>query len=149
METVLTPLQTKIRELYNKVQSQKTALENAEKGKYCTDGIFKFGNNTPEINIKTVRYSEKIAEMLAFLLDKQRSNKEAAEILGLTNSEFTWQGATLENWVSDFKTRIAQINTVEQKQKLSQAETQLQTFKSQDPEFFASIELEKINQLIG
>ena len=149
MKTELTPLQSRIRELYYKVQGQKTALANAEQGKYCTDGFFKYGNSTPAIDIRTVRHTDKIAEMLAFLLDKQRSNKEAGEILGLSGTSFTWQGATVENWTSDFKTRIAQINMVEQKANLARAESQLETFKGQDPEFFAAIELEKIDQLIG
>ena len=147
--TGLSPLQTQIRALYTKVQEQKLALENAAKGTYCTDGMFKFGSNTPEINIKTVRQVDKLVEMLSFMIDKNKSNDKACDILGVTSTEFTWCGASIENWIVDFKTRIAQINTVDQKQKLAKAEAQLETFKNQDPEFFASIELEKISQLLG
>lgn len=144
----LSSIQISIRALYYKVQEQKTAVYNAEQGRYCTDGYFKYGNNTPAIDIKTIRQSEKIAEMLAFLLDKQRSNKEAAEILGLANPVFTWQGATIEDWTADFKTRVTQINIIDKKNKLALAEAELAKHRASDPEFFASIELEKINSLI-
>ena len=87
--TGLSPLQTQIRALYTKVQEQKLALENAAKGTYCTDGMFKFGSNTPEINIKTVRQVDKLVEMLSFMIDKNKSNDKACDILGVTSTEFT------------------------------------------------------------
>lgn len=141
MSTQTKDVQTQVRELYETVQKQKSEIAVAERGTYVTDGQFRFGNNSQVHDIRTVRNTNQLQEFAAFLLGKERDFTEAGKLLGVEN-QFTWFGATTEQWISDLKVRAAQVELVNRKAKLAKLEEKLLRIAS--PEFLAELELEAI-----
>lgn len=138
--------QKQVRELYAKVQEQKAEIDKAEKGRYITDGQFRYSNTSQVHSIPAVRHTNQLQEMLAFLIGKQRDFVEAGKLLGVEN-EFTWYGATVDQWASDFKVRATQIDLVTRKAKLADLEAKL--LRIADAEFLAELELETIKAALA
>lgn len=139
-------IQEQVRTLYATVQTQKAEIAQAEKGSYVTDGQFRFSNTSQVHDIRSVRHTNKLQEMAAFLIGKQRDFDEAGKLLGVEN-EFTWEGATVDQWVADLKVRSAQIELVNRKAKLAKLEEKLLRIAS--PEFLAELELEAIKAALA
>lgn len=139
-------IQEQVKTLYATVQTQKAQIASAEKGTYVTDGQFRYSNNSQLYDIRTVRHTNQLQEMLAFLLGKQRDFVEAGKLLGVEN-EFTWFGAAVDQWASDFKVRSTQINIVKRKAELQELEAKLLRIAS--PEFLAELELEQIKAALA
>lgn len=137
----------KIKELYEKVQIQKAAIDAANKNNYVTDWIFKFGNSGQVVDIKTERSIPKLIDILGFLYNISASNKAASEkLLGIDpNYKFTWLGATIEQWESDLSTRVTQLTMANKKAALKAAEETLLQF---DPSILETIKLEAIETLL-
>lgn len=139
-------LQEQVRTLYQTVQKQKAEIASAEKGNYVTDGQFRYSNTGQIFDIRTVRHSNQLQEFLAFLIGKEKDFAEAGKELGLEN-EFTWHGATRDQWANDFKVRATQIELVSRKANLIEQEAKLLRIASK--EFIAELELESIKTALG
>lgn len=87
----------------------------------------------------------KLVEMLAFLTERESQSEAAAKKLGVKYS-FTWLGFKVEEWESDFQTRVDQISIQEKRKELAEIEARLNAIIS--PELKAQMELEAISELL-
>ena len=138
----------KVKELFQTVQAKKLAIEKAEKPCWQTIGTFGYSANSAHdrINIQTLTDARKIVEMLAFLKDRKEKSEDAAKDLGVPYS-FTWLGFTLDEWKSDFQTRVNQLSIQEKRKELAEIEARLNSIIS--PDLKAQMELEAISELLG
>lgn len=134
-----------VRSLYNKVQKEKAKLAAAVKGSYVTDGNFRFGANTQVIDIKIVRNTDQLTDMMSFLLQKQDYHDQAQAALEIEPTTFKWFGATVEEWANDLSVRATTIDMVARKAKLQTLETKL---LSMDADLLKEIELEAIAEAL-
>ncbi len=142
-----TAMDQKVKTLFEKVQTMKTAIAKAEKPNWNTSGSFGFTANSTHdrFNIQTTTDVRKLVEILAFLKSRERDVKEAAEELGVTH-DFSWLNFTTAEWTEDLKTRVSQLNIQAKKKELSDLETRLSGLIS--PELKAQMELEAIEALL-
>lgn len=136
----------KVRELYALVQKQKAEIKNAENECYVTDRMFRYAESGQSYDIGLVRHSNQIQQMAAFLVGKERDFKDAGKLLGVEN-EFKWFGATVEQWMNDFKIRVAKLEITSRREKLNQSEARLLAIA--DPSFLQELELDKIKAELG
>lgn len=138
----------KVKELFQSVQAKKLAIEKAEKPCWNTGGSFGYSANSAHdrINIQTCTDPRKLVEMLAFLTERESQSEAAAKKLGVKYS-FTWLGFKVEEWESDFQTRVNQISIQEKRKELAEIESRLNAIIS--PELKAQMELEAISDLLG
>lgn len=136
-----------VQELFDKVQSKKAALAQADKPCWNTSGSFGYSPSNPsgDINIKTITDKRKIVDMLAFLMDRARAHQEAGAALGIT-AAFSWQGFTLNEWKADFQTRVDQLTYTEKKKELDVLQARLDAILS--PEMRRSLELTSISKML-
>ncbi len=135
-----------VEELMKKVEAQKAALGKKPKISLETNGIFKFPNGE-FFNINVVSDTAKLVSALAFLLEQQGSTEEAAKILGVKATEFKWDGYSVKDWQSDFKTRIEIIAYDAKKKLLDENLRKLETFVSEEKR--TEKELAKIQALLN
>lgn len=136
-----------VNKLFAKLQEKKKLIESLEKPRWKTN--FSFGYNADSsnrINLQIVSDTDKLVEMAAFLLDKARSHKEASDLLEV-KSEFKWLGFTLEEWMSDIKTRANKINIEARKKELKQLEEKLNGLVS--PEQRRLMDLEAVAKALA
>lgn len=142
----MTNVPQNIRDLFAKVQAKKAEIAAAENGSYVTNGEFRFGSNTKLIDIKTERNPEVLREVLAFLLEKEAFVQKAADLLDMPKTPFKWFGATVEQWTSDLKVRLTQLQLTERRAELKKAE---ETLLKISPALLEELELEAIANLVG
>lgn len=130
-----------VRDLYEKVQSNKERLLNAESGRYLTDGNFRLDQNSAIINLKAEKNLIKLRDAYASLIEKFNSKLEANSVLGLPELGLTHYGATLKEWTSDFTTSVDRVNKSELLRKIQIDEEYLLTL---DPSILEEIKLEEI-----
>ena len=137
-----------VQELFDSVQEKKLAIEKAERPCWKTSGIFGFSSNSAHdrVTIATVTDVRKIVEMYAFLVDRKEKSEKASEELGVKYS-FTWLGFTIDEWKSDFQTRVNQISLQEKRNELAEIEARLNAILS--PELKAKMEVEALTALLG
>jgi len=133
----------KIKELFDLVQEKKLAIEKAERPCWNTGGGFSYSANSAHdrVNIQTLNDSRKIVEMYAFLIDREEKLEKASKKLGVDYT-FTWLGFTIDEWESDFQTRINQITIQEKRKELKEFEARLNIVIS--PELKAQMEIDAI-----
>jgi hypothetical protein len=137
-----------VKELFNEVQGKKLAIEKAERPCWLTNGNFGYSANSAHdrANVQTLNEPRKIVDMLAFLIDRKEKSQKASEELGVKYN-FTWLGFTVEEWKSDFQTRINQISIQEKRKELAEIEARLNAIIS--PELKAQMELEILTDLLS
>jgi hypothetical protein len=137
-----------VKELFNQVQEKKLAIEKAERPCWQTNGNFGYSANSAHdrTNIQTLTDVRKVVDMLAFLIDRKEKSQKAAEELGVKYS-FTWLGFTVDEWKSDFQTRVNQISIQEKRKELAEIEARLNAIIS--PELKAQMELEALTELLS
>lgn len=138
----------KVKDLFNLVRAKKLAIEKAEKPCWNTSGSFGYSANSAHdrVNVQTLTDQRKIVEMYAFLIDRQEKSEKAAQELGVPYT-FTWLGFNVDEWKSDFQTRVNQISIQEKRKELATIEARLNSIIS--PELRATMELEAISDLLG
>lgn len=137
----------KIEELFAVVKAQKAEVEKAEKESkrsWNSNGSFKLFAATP-VNIQTAT-EDMILRCLTELLTFKNNSEEALEMLGL-KKEVKLDGYTVEEWLEDFKKRIATIHLKAKKEKLKTLEDRLTSIVS--PEQKRQMELEAIMKDLG
>jgi hypothetical protein len=133
-------------ELIAQVKEKKSAIEKAEKPSYKTNRVFSYaeGNKSNTININVETDVRKLVCIASFLIERS-SNYEltAKKVFGIEKlPPFTWDGFTLDDWLSDLKTRVTKVQIVTEKKKLEALESRLNKIIS--PEKRAELELEAI-----
>jgi hypothetical protein len=138
----------KVKALFISVQEKKLAIEKAERPCWKTSGNFGYSSNSAHdrTNIQTLTDTRKLVEMLSFLLERKEKSESAASELGV-NYNFTWLGFTVDEWKSDFQTRVNQISIQEKRKELAEIEARLNAIIS--PELKAQMELDAISELLG
>jgi hypothetical protein len=132
--------------LLDKIRRDKAAIEKAEKPDWKTNASFTYVEGSSQItNIKTVSNVRELIQMGAFLIERERSFQAAAIRLKVADPPtFTWGGFSLEDWLSDFKARIAKIQIQVKKDKLEKLESRANAIIS--PELRRQLELEAIQK---
>lgn len=134
--------------LFNEIQRRKAEIVSATKESYVTDCQFRFSTSSELVDIRAVRYVNKVQEYLAFLIGKVKDYDEAGKLLGLTAPKpFNWYGATFDQWANDLKIRATQLDLTERKETLTKLEEKLMAIAS--PEFVRSLELKKIEAALA
>jgi hypothetical protein len=128
----------RVKELTKKVAKKKKDLGSKPKHVLVTNGHFKFvsgimetGTGRNGANLNTISTIEQVVEMMTVLVMHHNAHKQACKNLGV-ESEFTWSGYTVAQWLEDFKYIIAKINYTSEERKLKAVEKQLKTLLSED-----------------
>jgi hypothetical protein len=137
----------KVKQLFNLVQEKKLAIEKAEKPCWNTSCSFGYSANSAHdrIDVRTVTDVRKIVDMYAFLIDRKEKSEKSAQELGV-DYKFSWFGFTIDEWKSDFQTRVDQISIQEKRKELAEIEARLNAIIS--PELKAQMELEAISSIL-
>ena len=113
-------------QLFNTVRARQQEIKDSEKPRWITNCTI--GTNpdtvTDRVNIQTVSDTAKLAELYAFLLMKKDYWDRATAALGI-KAGFKWMGFTIESWLTDFTTRIAQIELNSKRKELAALESRL------------------------
>lgn len=141
-----TNLDTKINELFEVLNKQKKIVEDAEletKQSWKTTCSFQVqGMNTP-INIQTISESN-LVSLLSDILQRKEYIAEAYQMLGVESKDNKINGFEFDDWLSDFRKRMAIINIKEKKEKLVLLESRLNAVVS--PEQRRLMEIEAITK---
>jgi hypothetical protein len=131
-------------DLLKTVEDKKQQIGNLERPSWITNCSFKFNPDANiAINLQTVRELATLVDIHSYLKFKMCSFKDSAAVLNLTNDvKFTYLGFSFEDWESDIKTRIAQLQIKSEKDKLARLEEKVNLLVS--PEQRRVIELEKL-----
>ena len=135
-----------IKSLMAKVAEQKEALGVKQKVLWQTNAIFKFSDSR-HINLNAVRLVTELVDAMAFLLNLNKTYDEAAKILGVSVTSFEWNGYTVAEWTTDFKTRISILAYEAKKAQLDATQGKLSTLVSEEAR--TEMELENIAKLLG
>lgn len=113
--------------LWKKVQAAKKAVAKAEKPNWMTSGTFRFNPDTMHgsFDIKTCTDNQKLLDAMAFLINREGSHTEAAEILGI-KGDFKFLGFSREEWENDLVTRAGQVDLTRKKAMIAKGEAKLE-----------------------
>jgi hypothetical protein len=140
----------KVQQLIQVVAQKKAAIAEAnKKPNWETNCSFSFGPDSAanRFNIQTVSDPNILVNALAFLIKEKGALEEANTRLGF-DGKFKWQGYSIEQWESDFKTRINKIQITQNQQELDITEAALNKLMS--AEMKEELELEEISKrLLG
>lgn len=133
----------KILGLFNVVAKQKEAVAAAEletKKSWITNCSLVIDDKQP-VNIQTA--SEKVLiKSLSYLIWHEEYVKKAAELLGVDKANVSIDQWSVDDWVADFKKRLAIIQISAKKRKLAELEERLNLIVS--PEQRRALELANI-----
>jgi hypothetical protein len=134
--------------MFKKIQELKLRVEKSEKPCWQTNRMFRYSDSSAHgaTDIGTVTDPRKLIEMLAFLKDRESSYNSAAAELGLESKTFKWLNFSVEEWKSDFSTRVEQLRVSETKKTLALAEQKLAAVLS--PEMKQQLEMEAVSQML-
>ncbi len=121
----------KIKQLLSKVDSEKKKLGTKPKISWNTNCLFRYDDNR-HFNLNTVKDTNVLVEALAFLLEKQAMQTEAAKRLGVGCSDFEWRGFSAKDWEEDFRLKAELIAWNVQKNKLADLQKQLKGLVSEE-----------------
>lgn len=137
----------KVQDLLRLAEEKRQKLTNLEDPKWLTKGDFKYGKGQDAaFNIRTNTDVTVFINALAFLTDREKSYNKASEDLGI-KSEFSWFGHSVENWKTDFKSRISQINFEKEAKDLEKIEKELDGMISD--ELRDQMKLDKLTQTLS
>ena len=133
-----------VQELVQIVKQKREEIQKAERPNWITNGSFKYAKGSTEsFNLQTISDVSVFINALAFLIDREKSYKMACDKLGV-ESEFDWFGFSVNDWSSDFKTRITKIQITQKKKELEVYEADLDDLIS--PEMRRQMKLDKITK---
>lgn len=136
-----------VQDLFRVVQQKKEEISKAERPNWITNGSFKYSKNSTEsFNLQTITDVNVFINALAFLLEREKSFNEASEQLGVIG-EFDWFGYSVEDWRSDFKTRLTKVQISLKKKELEVLEARLDKLIS--PELRTQMELAEISKALS
>lgn len=136
----------KVQALIDLVKVKKEEIKKAEKPNWVTNCSFRYSEDRAEgFNIQTITDTDKLVHALAFLKTRAAAYDEAAAELGVKGG-FSWLGFSIEDWTSDFKTRVDKVNIAKKKKELELLEERLDKLIS--PELKAQMELDEITKML-
>lgn len=136
----------KVQALIDLVKKKKEEIKKAEKPNWITNCSFRYTEDKADgFNIQTITDTDKLIQALAFIKTRAGAYEDAAFDLGL-KSTFTWLGYSLEDWTTDFKTRVDKVNISKKKKELELLEERLDKLIS--PELKAQMELDEITKML-
>lgn len=136
---------TKVLDFINEVKRRKAEIASAEKPNYKTNCSFSYieGKAVDSINLRVEADVKNLICIAAFLRDKEDAYTDTAQELGVADiPEFTWNGSSVADWISDIKTRINKIQISTKKKQLETLEERLGAIIS--PELRVELELQAI-----
>ena len=142
----MSEIDQQIKTLWNQVQEQKKSIQKTEKSTWLTNCSFSYGDLADTRNIQTVSEPFFFIDALGHILSKKHYYDLAAKELGIKH-EFTWSGFSLEDWRTDFKTRLEKIGLAKKRKNLATLEARLDAIVS--PEVRRQMELEEIAKLLN
>lgn len=108
-------------QLLTKVREKKEAIKASEKRPKwvtnCTLSTNEVDTVHSRVNIQTIRDTDKLLKIAAFLLQKDKNTAEAAQQLGLPHST-QYMGYKTSEWMTDLQTRVKMLQIEEQKKEL-------------------------------
>lgn len=142
-------LDEKTRKLIDEVKNRSAEIIQLSKARTTQNTNFMFsyeeGKMNDAINLHVESNIKNLIGYAAFLLNKEKSYKEASEYLEIENPpEFTWNGFSVKDWVEDIKTKINKIQINEKKKRLAQLENKLDQIIS--PELRRQMVLEEVEK---
>jgi hypothetical protein len=138
-------------DLIKEVARRKKEIAQTEKYHYVTNCSFSYieGSATNVVNLHVEKDIKKLISITAFLVERKKSYIDAwLNVLRLVGApDFTWEGFTVEDWISDIKARIAKVQISSKKKSLDKLESRLNAIIS--PELRAELELQAIADELG
>lgn len=114
-----------VQELLKLAEEKRQSITKVEEPKWLTKGDFKYGKGQDvAFNVRTITDENVFINALAFLIDREKSFNQAGNELGI-ECEFSWFGHSVENWKTDFKTRISQLTAEKDLKELEATEKEL------------------------
>jgi hypothetical protein len=110
-------------QLLTKVREKKEAIKGAQKKPQwktnCSLSLIdsRYTSVQDRLNIQTVRDTDRLIEVGAFLLRRHADMDHAATLLGIKYDSL-YMGYSIEDWTTDLKTRVAMLKLEEQKKEL-------------------------------
>lgn len=136
----------KIKQLLNKIDSEKKKLGTKPKISWNTNCMFRFDENN-YFNLNTVKDTKVLVEALAFLLEKQTMQGEAASRLGIECPDFEWKGFSLKDWEEDFKLKTRTTEWNAQQKKLANLQKKLKELVSEEAK--TEMALDEIEKMLA
>lgn len=128
----------KILELKALIEKKKTDLATP-RSNYITNMILEFGQRTTAYNLNTMR-----EEALTNLLVELNAWRLSVVDLGLIDYQLS--GYTLDNWISDIKSRLDRLSLNKKRGELTAAESRLSELLSTEKK--TELELDSISKLL-
>jgi len=135
-----------IKALLTKVEEQTAALGNRPRGTWRTNGVFKFSKDD-YFNINVECSLSRFADAAGFLLQKANSRLGGAQAIGILDTMFFWDSYSVEDWISDFKTRVSIISYNDRKKVLDATKAKLHGLVSEEAR--TEMELEQISKTLN
>lgn len=130
-------------ELLNKVEQKKKEIGASERPSWITHCSFGVNpsNAADRVNLQVVTDVSILTSVYATLAVAERAFGQAAKDLDL-KVEFKWQGFTFEEWVTDIKMRINQLQLKNKRDDLAKLEARVNALVSQEQR--RELELKKL-----
>lgn len=135
-------------QLLTKVREKREAIkETAKRPRWETSCTISLGADTAQgrINIQTVRDPQKLVEIAAFLLQRNKWITNGAALLRVPYDN-KYMGYTLNQWLEDLHTRIDMLNVETQKKELDALNKRVD--KLVTPEQRREMELVELQKLL-
>ena len=123
-----------VQHLISVVATKKEIIKKAlQKPNWITNCSFRFGTDTigNSFNIQTVGEVGVLVDALSFLLRLETAYTEASTSLGVAG-KFEWLGYSVDDWQTDFKTRIDRIQIKKNQEELDTYEQALNKLVSKE-----------------
>jgi len=135
----------RIREFLDKVEALKKEVDNKPRYTLETNGALVIDGVV--VNLNTIQNVDKIINALAALTMQKQTREAAAKELGIDDYEFKQDGYTYDQWVSDLKMRVGEVQRQAKKKHLEKLEKTLSQLVSEEER--TAMELDKIADLLS
>ena len=133
-----------VEEMFQRLEKVKDQINQAEKPVWHTNCVFEMNSN--RINIKTLGQVRDVL-VLANHITGLKTNWDLVNKLLGTNEKFEYSSFSYDEWISDFKTRINQINITEKRKTMQQIQDGLDKLISKEKR--EQMELQRLNTLLN
>ena len=147
-EATANALDTKVESLMQVIKERTAAIKATESHNWVTNCSFPRIGSSDRINIKTVASVDTLVELIADLLLKQEAMVSASKLLDVaTPVDLKHGNYTTDQWISDFKARIAKIQIETKKAELAKLKSMLDGLVS--PEQRRALEIAAIEEMLS
>lgn len=135
-----------VEEMFQRLEKVKAEINQAEKPQWQTNCVFQTSDNSARINIKTLSQVKDVLNLANHLTSLYKNWKDVNEMFS-TNEPFEHFTFSYDEWISDFKTRINQINIAEKRKVMKTIEDGLDKLISKEKR--EQMELERLQNLLN